>query len=664
MYQSETLDAVRDAAQQLTREGKVLTVGNPEFPLAVFADTYQVDSEPTNTELPQEEIVAVEEHFDEINQDSTPAVDNSREAIVNNLFNAVSKIQFNTTNIIIPAIKAMHTFYAGLQQGVSQAEYSVKPWRYLAPHDNPVLVNHVNTRYTTVRPKESYDTFELKPIGADAIIELMAINNPHMEQEEVTEWALQVGAERLAAVWHSLFGQPGPLVPAGLPYLQLQAAPFNVDDILAAYFICGHYIDNPEQVPGVSVDLDDWTHTMKCLHELFGFYLMRAYIARVEARESGELILRNEAINPIETRRAVVIVNGDVFDPWIIGGGDFQAVLGAAIENTGITEIKHIEANSDRLIARWHAIYPMIKQSAIDYADRQCINNVIATFRECSRQEPLRERWSQELEPKLKEALRYLRRDDYENPYKVFSTLICRVYFPESTYIEYLDCIDRFGQDYPKATVRELNTQATISLVAMFQAKQMVVEDFIPDIETVNDEGQMDNSGLLAVVDPEAETETAEVIDVSEGGESEGDVEVTDIEGLEGGDDITDEGLGGSDGDGFVAEVGDSAEPGDGELDIEVDTGGETTDTDDFGGDAETGDTDVGEDESDFGDDEEEDDPYAELEEDASETEVEETEGESETEESGETTEEESTETEEEESDESEKDDEDETPLA
>lgn len=587
MYQSETMDAVRSGAQTLTREGKVLTVGSPEFPLAVFADTYQVDDAPTNTELPQEEMVAVEEFFDEINQDSTPADDDSREAMVDNLFTAISKVQFNTTNIIIPSIKAMHTQYANLQQGVGQPEYSVKPWRYLAPHNSPVLVNHVNTRYTNVQPKDTYKSYELERQAADAIIEMMAINNPHMEQEEVTEWALQVGAERIEAVWASLFMAGGQVMPAGLPYLNAVKAPFNVDDILVAYFICGHYIDNPAVVPNESVDLEDWEHTMKLMHEMFGFYLMRAYLRRVEYRETGVLILKNEAINPIDTRRAVVIVNGDVFDPWVVGGGDIQAVLGAAIENSGVTDLKYIVAGADKFIARWHAIYPQIKQAAIDYADRQRNSNVIATFREVSRSELLKERYSSETEAKLKEALRYLRRDDYDNPYKVFSTLICRVYFPETTYIEYLDAIDSFGQDFPKASMRELNTQALISLVAIFSARQVVVEDFLPEIDpnAAADGGAMNDSGLLAVVDFDEE-ETAEVVDV--------DTSATD-EVVEGSDTTTDETV---DADFGSADVAESTEE---TVEAEVDT----------------------ESELEFNDSDEEEDPYADLEE--PETEVEET---------------------------------------
>lgn len=526
MYQTETIDAVRDAAETLTREGKVLTTGNPEFPLAVFADTYKVDAEPTNSELPQEEIVAIEEHFDEMNQESTITEDDTREAIVANLHTAVAKVQFNTTNIIIPSIKAMHTQYAGMQAASSEPEYDVRAWRYLSPHNSPGLVNHINTRYTNVQATDSYRSFHLENQTADSIIEMMAVNNPHLDQEEVTEWALQVGSARLEVVWTSLFGSGGVVVPSGLSYLTALSAPFNVDDILVAYFLCGHYIDNPQNVPGEDVSLDDWEHTMKVLHQMFGFYLSRAYVRRADYREQGLIILVNEAVNPIDTRRAVVVCNGDVFDPWVVGGGDIQAILGACVENSGITDVRHLDANSLKFVARWHAVYPLIKQAAIDFSDRQRVTNVIEAFREVGRSELLKERYTEETEPKLIEALRYIRRDDYENPFKVFSSLICRVYFPEPTYLEYIDAIDQYGQDFPKATVRELATQAMITLVAIFQAKQIITEMFMPEIdpEGAEEEGQFHDSGLLAIAGDEAESEAVST-DMTTEGEDLGTVE-------------------------------------------------------------------------------------------------------------------------------------------
>lgn len=664
MYQSETMDAVRDAAQTLTREGKVLTMGNPEFPLAVFADTYKVDAEPTNTALPDEEIVAVEEHFDEINQDTTPAEDDSREGIVANLGQAVAKVQFNTTNVIIPAIKAMHQAYASMQAASCQPEYSVKAWRYLAPHNSATLVNHINTRYTTVRPKDSYKSFALEGQSAEAIIEMMAVNNPHLEQEEVTEWALEVGSARVEAVWNSLF-TTGHVMPGGLPYLSAQSAPFNVDDILVAYLICGHYIDNPVVVPNISVDLEEWEHTMKLLHEMFGFYLMRAYVRRADMREQGVMILKNEATNPIATRKAVVTVNGDVFDPWVVGGGDIQAILGAAVENTGVTDVKYLDAAAHKFIERWHEVYPLIQQAAIDYSDRQRMNNVITTFREIGRSELLKDRYTPETETALIDALRYVRRDDYENPYKVFSNLICRVYFPESTYLEYLDAIDQHGQTFTKASVRELATQAMISLVAIFQAKQIKVEGFIPEIDPEGSAGgPIDDSGLLAITDDEAPEETADGTEGEIGDTGEvGDTGMADD--LTGDDAGMDDLAGGTDG--GLDDAADSL--GGDDTDIDTDLGG--TDTEAAVGET----TDV---EEDFSAEPEEEDPYAELEtgeaddveeeseEVESEETTEETEEESESteveEESEETTEE--TDVEETEESEEETEEEDDTPLA
>lgn len=612
MYQSETMDAVRDAAQILTREGKVLTIGNPEFPLAVFADTYKAEIEPTNSPLPDEEIVAVEEHFDGINQDTTPSEDDTRESIVSNLYTAVAKVQFNTTNVIIPAIGAMHEQYANLSSLSSQPEYSVKPWRYLAPHNSAILVNHVNTRYANVQPKDNYRSYDLEAVGAESIIEMLAVNNPHLDQEEVTEWALQVGSARLLEVWNSLFNTGGTVIPSGLSYLTSSSAPFNVDDILTAYLLCGHYIDNPVAVPGVSVDLDDWEHTLKLLHEMFGFYLMRAYLRRAEYREAGMIILQNDALDPVATRRAIVITNGDVFDPWLVAGGDIQAILGACVSNSGITDVRHLDAKADAFVARWHAVYPLIKQAAIDYSDRQRNSNIVSAFREVSKAEPLKDLYTRETEAKLVDALRYIRRDEYENPYKVFSTLICRVYFPESTYIEYLDAIDSLGNEFPNASVRELSTQGMISLLGIFMAKQVTVEPFLPTIDESEEAGESTQSGLLAVIDDEALGE----------------------------DGIQPEGL-----------VDDQAT---GEL------GDEVTDTSAIADTTET-------DELDFGSDDEEDevDPYAEFDDtEETDTSVDETEEveetETETEESSDDVEEEQSETEVEETAE---DEEDETPL-
>lgn len=479
---AESLNAVRDAAQILTRDGKVLTFASPEYPLAQFAETYNVDEAPTNEPMTDEVAVSVEDHFEEVNEDSLPMEDDSRESLVENVHLGLSKTLFTTNNVIIPAIKDMHNYFSGLQSRTNQPEYRVEPFIYADIHNSPGLVNHVNTRYAQVRPRPEYETFRLSPIGADQIITSIAVNNPHLEQEEVTEWALQMGDEKLTSVWNSLFGYGGTVNINALPYMTLQAAPFNVDEIALAYFICGHYIENPEQVPNSDVGIDDWTRVMTLLHECFGFYLGRAYLFRMDQRERGELILRNEATNPIETRRAVVIINNDVSAQWLLAGGDIQAILGAAVDNPGITLLEQIEKGSEGFIKRWVNIYPLIKQAAIDFSDRMIRDDVISTFMNMARAQPLKEMPMNEVDVRMQGAMRQLSRDDLRNSYKTFATLIVEVYFPNSNYKLFLEAIDEYGQDFPEATMRELNTQAIITLTAIFLAKQIKVEGYIASI--------------------------------------------------------------------------------------------------------------------------------------------------------------------------------------
>ena len=296
--------------------------------------------------------------------------------------------------------------------------------------------------------------------------------------------------------------------------------------ITLAYFLCGHYMENPQVVQGMDVSGPEWTIVMQMMHECFGFYLGRAYLNRLDMRERGELILRNEATNPIETRRAVVIVNNDVSAPWLNAGGDIQAILGAAVENPGITNVEAISKNSDAYVRRWLSIYPLIKQAAIDYADRHIRNDVITTFLRMARETSLKDITVDEVDLRMQAAMRTLSRDDLRNAYKTFSTLIVEVYYPNSNYKAFLEAIDEYGEDFPGATIRELNTQAIITLTAIFLAKQVKSEKFEPEIDpnavarTEIVEEDMD-TGILAVEMGEEDAPEAPDI-VVEGVEVEG----------------------------------------------------------------------------------------------------------------------------------------------
>ncbi|AEH03631.1 hypothetical protein AVT69_gp206 [Pseudomonas phage PhiPA3] len=483
MSEITSMDAVRDAAQSFTRDGRVLTVPNMDTPVGVFADGLNVDEQPNKVEMSDELAASVEDHFEEINQETPASVDDEREAMIANLHTAIARVQFNTQNVIIPAITAMHNDYASRQGASSQADCRVESFNYDPIHNDPRLVNHINDRYARVRPLAEYRTFMLKPLSAETIIEMVAVNNPHLDQEQVTEWALKIPVERIEAVWTALFGTGHVVNPASLDFLRLANAPFNIDELLMAYFICGHYIENPQTVPGESVTLDEWNNVVRLLHEMLGSYVLRAYARRIEAREREQLVLRYDADKYIENRKVVVIINGDVAPQWLAKGGNIQAILGAAIEGTGLDTVASIEAKSDYLVNRWVATYPLIKQAAIDAAERSRRQDIVAAFMSQVNETALKDRAIPNLRGVLADAMRYIRIEDTKNPYTVFATLICKVYFPQSTYLDYLQAIDEYGQHFPDASVRELNTQGLISLVALFLAAQIKVEDFEADVD-------------------------------------------------------------------------------------------------------------------------------------------------------------------------------------
>ncbi|MFO5736498.1 hypothetical protein, partial [Klebsiella pneumoniae] len=48
--------------------------------------------------------------------------------------------------------------------------------------------------------------------------------------------------------------------------------------------------------------------------------------------------------------------------------------------------------------------------------------------------------------------------------YLLLAELICKTFFTENVYWQYLLAVDEFSQMYPEATLRELNTQTLNSL--------------------------------------------------------------------------------------------------------------------------------------------------------------------------------------------------------
>lgn len=476
-----TIQSVKQIAQQLTESNQVLVVTNPEFPIAQFADGYAVDAQPTNTEVTNEMTASVEEFFEENNEELPVTVEEDNHDLATLVAAALGKVQYNVANVICPGIDSMVRDFNERQKTSTSADIRADVFNYDPIHSEPRLTSHLQN-YASVNPQPEYRTFILGAQTAEQIIEMVSINNPHAEREQITEWLLKVEPETITRTYSDLFGRNRVVKAADIPFLVGTNAPFNVDALLLAYFLCGHLGENPQDVISESVTDEDWTHVLRLLHEMLGAYLLRAYQRRANDVKNGVLVLRAESANAIENRRLVVYINGDVEPQWKAANGDISEVLGSAMESEGQQTLARLQERKAYFVQKFQAVYPLIQQAARDNADRSRRKDMIEAFLSQATQGSLGELQVEELRDKVVDAIRSVRPEQLCNEFIAFGQLICRVYFPESIYWEFMELMDRAGQEAPEASRRELSTQALLTLYAVWAAQQVRVERYKPEV--------------------------------------------------------------------------------------------------------------------------------------------------------------------------------------
>lgn len=479
---ANTVQSVKLIAQQLTESSQVLVVPNPEYPVAQFAQGYTPDQAPTNTEVTPEMTASVEEHFEEMNDEAVVTEEEVGADLISLVSGALAKIQYNVNNVVVPAIDSMVRDFNERQQASTSADVRADIFRYNAIHSEPRLTTHLQN-YAAVNPQASYRTFILNAASVEEIIEMVSINNPHAEREQVTEWLLGVDPEVISQTYASLFNRNKALNVAELPFIVATNAPFNVDALVLAYFLCGHLSENPCEVISESVTADDWYHTMRMLHEMLGSYVLRAYTRRAEDMRNGVLILRSDSSNAVENRRLVVHLNGDVEPQWKAQGGDLSAVLGSALETEGSQTIARLEERKVYFIQKFQAVYPLIKAAAEDNAERSRRKDMVEAFCAQAVQGTLGDLQVDGLREKVLVAIRGVRPEQLCNEFLAFGKMICSVYFPESTYWDYMCTMDQCAaESETEISNRELATNALFSLYAAWAASQIQVERFKPEV--------------------------------------------------------------------------------------------------------------------------------------------------------------------------------------
>lgn len=504
----EIIEAVKGAAQSFTYRGKLLSFSNPDFPLAIFADGYNPTDPDVDPTISQQSVASVESHFESANADAIEPIVDERESIITNTHAGVAKLQYNVHNVMIPAIKAMCKSYSEQFNISIQPDISVDVFNYASVHNDSDLLNHLSTSYMNAQIQPTYRTFILEPLSAEDIIELIANNNKHFEREFLTEWLLGLGAEKIVGVFTSLFNNEKAITLNALPFMTLGKAPLNTDEILVAYFLLAAYRDNPtDRIVGESVSIEEWEQALSHLHSGFGKVLLGAYANRNQMREQNVLVLKYDCVRPIQTQKVKVLLNGDVAEEWVINN-PVDLVLGAAISNPQLITTDALTAQADKLSKVWLNTYPIIQQSALDRANlakRQIVHQAFLDNAEALESLVVLDT----IKPKLEQAMHKCSLNDYENHFLLFTKLVCEVCDSETIYQEYLSAIDEFSRVFPEATARELETQALITVIALYMARQVTIVDYTPDID--------ESAPAEPVEEETVETETESATDVENG---------------------------------------------------------------------------------------------------------------------------------------------------
>lgn len=494
MFKDSTLPVVTPVAQSITESNRRLVVKNDQYPLAVVASMYANPVEPNGTAFDQNLAVATEALVESANAVMPENASEEYQRITNLLGNSLRSITFNARNQIVPTVDALVERYNQRSGEIMAPKLEVRVFDYHDIHNDPRLVNHVMENYAQVQVKPSYRSFLLPEASAEQIISLVAQNNPHLDQEQVTDWLLHVTPDKLTGVWRSLFGQSRSLDPNKLDFLIVARLPETIDEIAVAYCLTGHLAEHPVEEPGESVALEEWSRALLELHQLFGAYLVHAYQMRAQAIQEQKLIIDAQARNPVANRSVSVLVNGDVYRDWLEAGGEVELLLGAAVYAPNLTTAPQLQERHD-LIEQWHKLYPLIHDACLDHAvrqKRQIMEELLMhTGGEVNTLLPPID--YKELVEHVPVAMRQLSEEDLENPYLAFTKVVCQVYYPTGSYLNFLKAMNGMAKDHPGNSGRELALRALIEVTADWLAEQIKVETFTPLVKPAPAEAALEN---------------------------------------------------------------------------------------------------------------------------------------------------------------------------
>jgi len=513
MFKPTTLSVARPVAETLTQNNIILTPKGSHLPVGVMADHFRIPVDAEFKPLNPGDYDRITEMFREYHESPSEMVEAEHDRLVDLMAHGLESMLNTVRSKVVPVCKMQRQRFEESSDQKRLAHIEITPFNYHAIHNEPALTEHVHS-YHNIRGRDTYRTFLVPTPSVETMIEWMSHTN-HVDAELVKKWALEnVGADDMEVVWLQLFGASREINPHSLDLVSLGRMPFNVDKLLAAYFITSYLCANPQEVNGESVSLEEWEETMATLHRFLGASLCRAYERRARDRQRQRVVISYEADDAIRRGRVIVHVNGDVYPDWLEQGGDVKVLLGAAVSEPNRLHAKDFEGRENGLTQVWERKHYLIRQAKLTNYLRQRREELRFMFLHPSYDVkellPETKLSVSELEQRVNQQVDALREEDLDDIPRTVTRLVCGIYYPGSPFLEFLETMDQVAQDHSDLPPREVATVAAIEMTASWLSSQVTANRFearIEHQETRQPEPQPEEEG--AVTDEAQVSESA-----------------------------------------------------------------------------------------------------------------------------------------------------------
>lgn len=509
MFKPTTLSVALPVAEALTHNNTLLAPKAAHYPVGVMAGHYRVPVDASHQPLGPDLTVQLVKAFHEYNEHPSEVAEAEFDRLTELMANGLEQMLVTVRERVVPVCKMMRQRFEESGETKRLAQIEVTPFVFHNIHNEPGLTEHVYT-YHNLKGRPTYRSFILPTPSAETMIEWMA-KTEHVDGQLVKQWALErVGADDLEAVWLQLFGSRREIYSTDLDLASLGKMPFNVDKLLAAYFLTSYLCANPQDVTGESVSLEEWEEVTATLHRFLGASLCRLYERRARDRQRGRIVWSYEADDALKRGRVIVHVNNDVYPDWLERGNDVKVLLGAAVAAPSRMHMADFEGQEEALIRAWDRKHYLIRQAKLTNYLRQRKDDLKFMFLHPAYdvKELLPEGQSQkDIEARLEQQLKALREEDMDDMARTVTRLVCGVYYPNTPYREFLETMDQVAQTHKDLPAREVATVAAIEMTAAWLSSQVQTASFEPLIAERRPE-------------PQPETPREEVTDAAQVSES------------------------------------------------------------------------------------------------------------------------------------------------